>query len=114
MRTPREAFQKSGKLREYEAILALPAFEMACHYALLQLQSVMRPNISPDLPTDPYVGLDANAQMTGAQAVLEILQTLNLPEEKITTPKRKTLHYGDRSPTRPASDTSTSGSAADK
>jgi len=93
MRTPRESFQVSGKAAEFRRCVGNEAFEPACEYALLQLQSEMTHNCQPSLPTDPYVGLDANAQMHGARRVLEILHTIADPVKPPITPKRDSLNY---------------------
>ena len=97
-KTPRESFLATGTAKDFEKIVATVAFDLACDYALLELQSLMPPNLVPNLPTDPYIGLDANAQMTGAARVIRILKTLHEPVKPPTTPKRDTLHYGDRNP----------------
>lgn len=94
MPTPKENFLVSGKAPAWAAVVAkVPEFETACDYALLQLQSEMRPNTTPNLPTDPYIGLDANAQMTGARRVLEILSTLSEPINPPKPQTKDTLHY---------------------
>ena len=93
MRTPRESFLLTGKADEFKKIAASDAFEPACNHALLQLLSEMPSNTMPSLPTDPYVGLDANAQMVGARRVLEILKTISEPVQPPTTKKRETLNY---------------------
>jgi hypothetical protein len=94
MKTPRESFQVSGKAAEFRRCVGNEAFEPACEYALLQLATEMPHNCHPSLPTDPYVGLDANAQMHGARRVLEILQTIADPIKPPTDEKRNTLNYG--------------------
>lgn len=93
MRTPKESFLLTGKAAEFLKIVGSEAFEVACDYALLELQSRMPPNTTPNLPTDPYVGLDANAQMWGARRLIEVLKTLPEPIKEPTPPKRDTLHY---------------------
>ena len=93
MRTPRESFLLTGKAADFQKIAASEAFETACDYALLELQHQMPPNTTPSLPTDPYVGLDANAQMWGARRVIELLKTLAEPIKTTTPPKRDSLHY---------------------
>lgn len=92
-RTPRESFQVSGSLADFKKIIALAAFEVACDYALLELQHQMPPNTTPSLPTDPYVGIDANAQMQGAKRVLAILKNLAEPVEQAKPIKQDRLHY---------------------
>lgn len=94
MRTPRESFLLSGKADAWKKVIAsVPELDIACDYALLQLQYEMPGNTHPGLPTDPYVGLDANAQMQGARRVLDILKTLHEPVKEPTQPKRESLHY---------------------
>lgn len=95
MRQPRESFLLSGHASEFSKQVATPAFEAACEYALLQLQSEMPPNTVAGRPTDPYAAIDANAQMHGARRVLDILQTISQPVKDKPQPKRETLHYAD-------------------
>jgi hypothetical protein len=92
-RTPREAFLTSGKAADFKKIIASEAFEVACDYAMLELVNKMPPNTTPSLPTDPYVGLDANAQIFGARRVLAILKTLAEPVEQPKPVKPDRLHY---------------------
>lgn len=94
MQTPREHFQLSGKSPAWQKVIAsVPEFEVACDYALLQLQSEMVPTTISGAPTDPYHAIDANSQMWGARRVIEILRTLHEPVKPPTQPKRETLHY---------------------
>lgn len=93
MRTPRESFLLSGKAGDFKKVAATEAFEVACDYALLQLQSDMLPNRLPGLPIDPCAGLDANAQMQGAARVLDILKTIAEPSKPPEALKRESLHY---------------------
>lgn len=93
-RQPKESFVLLPYGKEWNSIVAKSeALEFACDYALLQLQYEMPGNTHPGLPTDPYVGLDANAQMQGARRVLDILKTLHEPVKQPTQPKRESLHY---------------------
>lgn len=92
-RTPKESFLLTGKAKAFEAIVASEAFETACDYALLQLQAEMPYNTHPSLPTDPLVGIDANARMHGAMRVIEILKTLHEPVKQPESPKKPSLHY---------------------
>lgn len=93
MPTPRESFLLTGKAAEFKRVVASESFETACDYALLHLLSQMPPNTMPGLPTDPYVGLDANAQMNGARRVIEILKSLAEPVKEPKPIKRDQLHY---------------------
>jgi hypothetical protein len=93
VRTPKESFLISSSAAEFKKMLASTAFEVACDYALMELQHQMPPNCTPSLPTDPYIGIDANAQMWGAKRVIEILQNLTEPPKKPETPRRESLHY---------------------
>ena len=93
MRSPRESFLLSGKAAEFKKIVSTEAFEVACDYALMELQSHMPANTTPGLPTDPYVGLDANAQMFGAKRVIEILKSLHEPVKQPQPTPKQTLHY---------------------
>lgn len=93
MRTPKESFLLSGKAAEFHKIAATEAFEVACDFALMELQQQMPPNCTPGLPTDPYVGIDANAQMWGAKRVIELLKNLSEPTKPAEQPKRPVLHY---------------------
>lgn len=71
-------------------------FLAACDYALMELQQQMPPNTTPSLPTDPYIGIDANAQMFGAKRVIEILKNLSEPIQEPKPIERKSLHYDPR------------------
>jgi hypothetical protein len=93
MRTPRESFLLTGKVKEFERLISSDAFETACDYALLQLQSEMPPNKFPGMPIDPCLGLDVNAQIHGAIRVIEILKTLHEPVKPPTPTKKETLKY---------------------
>jgi hypothetical protein len=92
-RTPRESFLLSGKSADFAKLRSTEAFELACDYALLELQWWMPPNTTPSLTTDPYVGIDANAQMFGAKRVIEILKTLAEPIKQTEPVKRPTLYH---------------------
>lgn len=87
-------------------MVASVEFETACDYALLQLSHELSPNITPNLPTDPYVGIDANAQRHGAFRVIEILKHLADPEKEPTQPKTERLNYASPSPRSPTTSTS--------
>lgn len=93
MSTPHERFIASGSLPAFKAATATAAFEVACDYALLQLQSEMRPTAMPGAPVDPYIGLDANSQMWGAARVLEILKHLHEAPKPSSSQKNQSLHY---------------------
>lgn len=93
MTTPKEFFLSSGKSGDFAKMVGTEAFITACDYALLELQASMPPNTMPGLPTDPYVGLDANAQMFGARRVLQILKALPIADKPTTPPKRERLDY---------------------
>lgn len=92
-RSPKESFQLTGKSADFAKIRASEAFETACDYALLELLWHMPPNNTPNLPTDPYVGIDANAQLFGAKRIIEILKTIAEPVKPVEPPKRPTLSY---------------------
>lgn len=93
MRTPKEAFLTSGHSSEFSRLVASEAFEPACQYALLQLQTEMPPTTVPGIASDPYIALDANSQMFGARRVLEILMSLSEPTKEKLPKKKDTLHY---------------------
>lgn len=95
MRSPKDSFLISGNAIEFRKMVASPAFETACEYALLQLQSDMLPNTIPGKPVDPYLGLDQNAQMFGARRVIDLLHQLGNPPEEPKKQNRTTLHYAD-------------------
>ena len=64
MSTPKERFQLTPHAKLLSAAVAAdPSLEVACDYALLQLQSEMPRNCQPAPATDVMVGFDANAQM---------------------------------------------------
>lgn len=98
MRAPRDSFKLTGHGEAFARLRATVPFETACDYALLELQAQMPPNTTPSLPTDPYVGLDANAQMFGARRVIEILKALGDPDKPRDTTPRPTLHYNQPKP----------------
>ena len=93
MRTPKQSFLLSGKAADFKKIVATETFEVACDYALMELQSQMPPNCTPNLPTDPYVGIDANAQMFGAKRVIELLKNLAEPIKEPEQPRRQTIYH---------------------
>ena len=93
MNTPHERFLASGFSRSLAEATGKEFFQAACDYALLQLQSEMRPTALPGVPVDPYVAIDANSQMWGAARVLEILKHLHEPADKQKPVKGQTLHY---------------------
>ena len=93
MRTPRQSFLLSGKAKDFEKVVATEAFEVACDYALLQLQSEMPANKFVNQPIDPCLGLDVNAQLHGAQRLVEILKTLHEPIKEPTVQQMDRLHY---------------------
>ena len=91
--TPKERFLISGHAKAFLDMINSEHFGPACDYALLELQYQIPPNTTPNLPTDPYVGLDANAQMWGAKRVIEILKQLAEPVKEPEPLKRESLHY---------------------
>lgn len=93
MRPPKESWLTSGHSASFAKLVASESFEPACQHALMQLQSELPPTAVPGVPTDPYIGLDANSQMFGARRVLAILSSLSEPAKPSTTPKSQTLHY---------------------
>lgn len=93
MSTPKERFLVSGHAKAFELIRGSEAFEVACDYALLQLQSEMPASHSPGMPTDPYVGICCNSEANGAKKVIEILKHISEPVKKPEPPKRESLNY---------------------
>lgn len=93
MRTPKQSFLTSGHASVFSKLVAYEAFEPACQYALLQLQSEMAPTTVPGIPCDPYIGLDSNSQMYGARRVLEILSSISEPIKEKSSTKKDTLNY---------------------
>lgn len=91
--TPRESFLASGKADAFKKIVGTEAFAVACEYALLHFAHGLPPSVIPNLPTDPYVAMDANSQLWGARQVLEILQTIADPIKDTKPTERKTLTY---------------------
>lgn len=102
MTTARQRFQVSGFRDGFSKMAGTIEFECACDYALLELLEELRPNTTGNQPTDPYIGLDSNAQVQGAKRLLEILKHLHEPVKTPTIPKRETLNYADRTSTRPS------------
>lgn len=94
MRTPKESFLVSGHAKNWGMIISQESFEVACEYALLQLQSQMMPTTIPGTSTDPYISIDANSQMWGARRVIQILSNLSIPETPPPKPKQDKLNYG--------------------
>ncbi len=93
MNTPKERFLVSGVSKQFSALVAAPAFEIGCDYALLQFMSELPPNKSPGMAIDPCTGLDANAQVQGARRLIDILKTLHEPIKEPTPIKQEHLHY---------------------
>lgn len=83
----------SGHAAAFSKLVASEAFEPACDYALLQLQSEMPATTIPGITADPITAIDANSQMQGARRVLAILQSLSEPIKPPTQPKRDKLNY---------------------
>lgn len=93
METPKANFLLSGLSADFKKVSSNSAFLVACDYALMELQCRMAPNTTPGLPTDPYIGIDANAQMFGARRVIEILQSLSEPVKQPSALKRESLYH---------------------
>lgn len=87
--TYKEKFLASGAKQDFEKIVALPAFSVACDYALLILTDELPQTLSPNLMVDPTVSVNANSQLQGAKRMIEILSHLHEPIEppKHTLPK---------------------------
>lgn len=92
-RTPKETFLKSGHREKLAELVASDAFNAACDYALLEMQSLMPPTVTPGLPTDGMVAADANSQMWGARRVIQLLKTLADPIQAPEPSKQKTLYH---------------------
>lgn len=93
MSTPKERFLTSGHSAGYAKLVASEDFELACDYALLQLSEEMPRNCQPGQEISPLLGFDANAQLVGAQRVIEILKHLHEPVKPPTQPQTPKLHY---------------------
>lgn len=93
METPKQRFLLSGPANSFKAIAESQVLRTACDYALLQLQSEMRPTAFPGTPVDPYVAIDANSQMWGAARVIDILLRLHEADKPKTPATEKQLHY---------------------
>lgn len=93
MRTPKEAFLTSGHAAAFAKIVSNEAFEPACNAALLELQCWMSPTVTPGVPTDPYIAIDANSQMFGAKVVLNILKSLCEPIKQPSKTKEPSIYH---------------------
>lgn len=93
MRTPREVFIASPHATGWKSVCNSEVFDPACIAALAELQSQMPSSATPGVPTDPYVGIDANAQMFGARRVLAILAGIAEPIKQPEPIKRPSLKY---------------------
>jgi hypothetical protein len=86
--TARERFLTSPHRAEFEKIATSAAFESACDYALLALESEM-----PSSLADPSKSWDYGCHMIGARRVLAILKELHVAPEPAPALKAKTLNY---------------------
>jgi len=96
MRTSKQLFQSSPAFKEFQAMLASPAFEPACNAAILGLIESL-----PATAADPSKSWDCYLQIVGARRVLEILSQLHEPETTPTPQKWPTLKYDDGTPKQP-------------
>lgn len=88
IRTPRDAFIASGHRVKLEELVQTPAFEAACHYALLTLMDE-----APEKFRDMSDSWQSGVYMAGARRVIELLSTLHKAEKPPEKPKPRTLNY---------------------
>lgn len=86
--TAKETFLKSAHKSDFQKIVASPAFEAACQYALLTLVEQM-----PLAFADPSKSWDSGCVLSGARQVLEILKTLHEPPTPPASLKTRGLNY---------------------
>jgi len=85
--SPKQTFLLSPHRLFHEKVATTDAFRAACDYSMLQLMNELRSTVTVGLPTDPYVGMDANSQLCGAKRIIEILKTIHEP---MPTPPKET------------------------
>lgn len=93
MRTAKELFRASSAFKDFQVMLASPAFEPACNAALLTLIESLPANAA-----DPSKAWDCYLQIVGARAVLQKLSELHLSDESAKREQWPTLKYETNQP----------------
>lgn len=78
MITAKQLFQTSPQFKDFQTLLASPAFEPACNAALLDLIESMPMSVG-----DPSKAWDCYGQIVGARLVLAKLSQLHLRDEEL-------------------------------
>lgn len=81
-------FQSSPAFRDFQQMLANPAFELACNAALMTFIEGLPQHTSA--PTDAW---DCHCQIVGAKKVLEKLSELHIKDESLKREPWPTLNY---------------------
>lgn len=88
MRTSKELFQSSPQFKDFQAILANPAFEASCNAALMGMIESL-----PSEAADASRAWDSYLQILGARKFIYMLSQLHVPDEKPSEMKWPTLNY---------------------
>lgn len=93
MRTAKETFRDSTAFKDYQTILASPAFEPACIAALADyIESLPKETSEPSKSWDCYL------KILGARAVLEKLSQLHESDSAAPPTKSAVLKYQTNQP----------------
>lgn len=87
IKSPKEKFIETAHRLKHAETVATDAFQVACDYALLQMQA--------EMSDDPQKGFESHFQMLGAQRFIKTLKTIHEPAKEPVQPVRKTLNYSE-------------------
>lgn len=94
MRTAKQTFRDSAAFKDYQAIVASPAFEPACSAALADyIESLPKETSEPSKSWDCYL------KILGARAVLDTLSRLHESDSAAPPTKPAVLKYSTAQPT---------------
>lgn len=87
IKSPKETFIDTPHRSKHAEMVATDSFNVACDYALLQMQA--------EMSDDPQKGFESHFQMLGAQRFIRTLKTIHETAKEPTQPQRKTLNYSE-------------------
>jgi len=85
IKSPREKFITSPARLQWEQVTMSEPFQLACDYALLQMQT--------EMPAAQETSFQSHQQMVGAQTLIRILKTIHEVKEKPQTKTQQGLNY---------------------
>lgn len=88
MRSAKDLFQSSPAYKDYQQMIASPAFEPACNAALLAMIEDM-----PQAVSEPSKSWDAHCQIVGARNLIQKLSELHVPDNEDKRQKWPELNY---------------------